>query len=244
MAGFIAGYVGVQAVISGFTSLIDTNKELSDSMVNLRIYIKGTNNDVNTLVESLKQINTRTAITGLVDIAGTVAQKGVDKSQISGVTKAFDEYFTVMSKAGKSEDVHEGVFTIAKLISIFNDDHEVTPQRVRELGNAIFSLTTHGPVSNEFLQGFAERVGAVRSLTGATIPQILGMGAAFHNLGQSEEVAGSATSILLTKMFTNLDKFAAVAESASRNYGRKQKANPFEGLLEVAEACVRKGTGH
>jgi DNA repair exonuclease SbcCD ATPase subunit len=239
----IGMYVGFFAAINEGQKLIHQAAELSDQMNTLRIYIHGTKEETQSLIDTLKKIDTRTSLAGLVDIATAVAQKGVKKENIGGVTQAFDQLFTAMSGAGKSADVHESVLTIAKLISIFHEDHDVTPVRVRELGNAMFSLQSSGPVSNEFLQGFSERVGAVRSITGATIPQILGMGAAFQQLGQTEEVAGSASSILLTKMISNIDKFSKIAGISSEKLRELIKLNPFEGLLAVAEGIKAKGAG-
>jgi len=235
----LVAYVGFQAIFQGALNLLHTNTELSDSIAQLQIYIHGTTEEANNLVDVLKKIPTRTSLPNLVDIATAVAQKGVAKEEIGEVTQAFDQLFTALGK--DAGDPHQGVLTIAKLISIFHDDHEVTAQRVRELGNAMFTLQSSGPVSGEFLQSYAERVGAVRSITGATIPQILGMGAAYQQLGQREEVAGSATSILLTKMISNVEKFASVSGISVEKLRAVIKANPFEGLLEVAEKLKEKG---
>lgn len=235
----VAGYIGFQALFSGFSGLISENKKLGDSVASLQIYLHGTKEEAQGLINTLKSFDTKTSISGLAEIATLVAQKGVAKDEIAGVTQAFDQLFTSLSTSGQSQDVHAGVFEIAKLISIFHDDHEVTPQRVRELGNAFFSLQSTGPVSNEFLQDFAARVGAVRSITGASIPQILGFGAAFQQLGQREEVAGSATSILLTKLIANVDKFAKIAGIVPDKLREIIKINPFEGLLAVAEGIKK-----
>lgn len=235
----VVAYVGFQAIFQGALNLLHTNTELTDSIAQLQIYIHGTTEEANNLVDALKKIPTRTSLPNLVDIATSVAQKGVAKEQIGEVTQAFDELFTALGK--DAGDPHQGVLTIAKLISIFHDDHEVTAQRVKELGNAMFTLQSSGPVSGEFLQGYAERVGAVRSITGATIPEILGMAAGFQQLGQTEEVAGSASSRLLTQLIGNVEKFAAISGISVEKLRAVIKVNPFEGLLEVAEKLKDKG---
>lgn len=239
MASLLISYLSFQAVLSQGQKFIHENAELSDSFADLRIRIHGTEEDVNRLVESLKKINTRTSLQGLVDIAAVVSKKGVSPDQIVGITQALDQLFVVLGK--EAGDPHEATASIVKLISIFNEDKHVTAERVTEIGSAITKLSTSGVATGKYLIDFAERVGSVRGITGLTLPNILGMGAALQQLGQRSEVAGTAAVQLTTKMFGNVPKFAEAAGKSVEEFKKLLKDNPFDALVAVAENL--KGSG-
>jgi hypothetical protein len=229
---FAVGYVGFQAAISGAQNLLHQNYELSDSISQLQIYLKGSKKDAEDLVNTLKGIDTRTSLTGLVDIGTIVAKKGVAKEEIAGVTKALDSLFVVLGK--EAGDPHESTSSIVKLITIFSEDKHVTAERVGEIGTAIQKLTSSGVATGPFLIDFAERVGSVRGITGLTLPNILGMGAALQQLGQRSESAGTAAIQLTTKMLANVPKFAAAAGVTVEKFRALIKENPFDALVVLA----------
>lgn len=232
-------YIGFQAAFQGVTKLLSENEHLSDSFADLQIRIKGSKADVEELFESLKKIDTRTSLTSLVDIANVVAKKGVARDEIAGITQSLDRLFVVLGH--EAGDPATATASIVKLITIFNDDKHVTAQRVDEIGTSLFKLTTSGVATGEFLVNFAERVGAVRGITGLTLPNILGMGAALQQLGQRSEVAGTASVQLATKMFSNVPKFAEAAGKSVEDFKKLLKDNPFEALVTVAENLRKAG---
>lgn len=229
-------YVGFFAAFNQIREMVKHNAELSDSFANLQIRIHGTSEDVEELFEGLKKLDTRTSLAALTDIAAIVAKKGVTKEEIIPLTKALDDLFVVLGK--EIGEPSEATASIIKLISIFNKDGKVTAERVKEIGTEIFKLTTSGVATGAFLVDFAERVGAVRGITGLTLPNILGMGAALEQLGQHVEVAGTASIQLTTKLFSNVPKFAAAAKVSVEEFRRLLKDNPFDALVATAEGLA------
>lgn len=229
----IAQWASWFALFNQTTQLIGENFRLSDAFADLQIRIHGTREEVEQLVEELKQIETRTSLIDLVDIANIISKKGVAKEEVAALTAEFDKLNVVLGK--EIGDPQTAVASIIKLISIFNEDRNVTPKRVQELGTALFKLTTSGVATGDFLIGFAERVGAVRGITGLTIGPILGLGAALQQLGQHEEVAGTAAIQLSTKLFSDVPKFAAAARLSVEEFRKLLDENPFEALVTVAE---------
>jgi hypothetical protein len=229
----ILTYTGWFAAFQTAGKLISENIRLSDSFADLQIRIKGTSEDVDDLFENLKGLDTRTSLAGLVDIANIVAKKGVPREEIAGLTAEFDKLNIVLgSEIG---DPSTATANIIKLITIFNDDKHVTAERVAEIGTSLFKLTTSGVATGEFLVNFAERVGAVRGITGLTLPNILGMGAALQQLGQRTEVAGTAAVQLTTRIFADIPKFAKAAGVSIQEFRDLLDQNPFEALIQVAE---------
>lgn len=233
LALMITQWAGWFALLNQTGQLIGENFKLSDSFADLQIRIHGTQEDVEQLVNSLKKIDTRSSLKDLVDIAAVVSKKGVAKEEIAGLTAEFDKLNVVLGK--EIGDPSSAVASIIKLISIFNEDRNVTPQRVQELGTAMFKLTTSGVATGDFLIGFAERVGAIRGITGLTLPSILGLGAALQQLGQHEEVAGTAAVQLATRLFSNVPKFANAAKLSIQEFRDLLDKDPFEALVKVAE---------
>lgn len=232
-------YLGWFAAFQQAGKFIEENIKLSDSFADLQIRIKGTTQDVNKLFDDLKKIDSRTSLASLVDIANIVAKKGVDKDEIAGLTAEFDKLNVVLGH--EMGEPATAAANIIKLITIFNDDKHVTKERVAEIGTALFKLTTSGVATGEFLVNFAERVGAVRGITGLTLPSILGMGAALQQLGQRTEVAGTAAVQLTTKLFTDVPKFAKAAKISVEEFRDMLARDPFEALVAVAEGLKSLG---
>jgi hypothetical protein len=236
---FAVGFVGIQAAFGQLQNAIMENARLSDVFANLQIFLHGSKEDVDKLVESLRKIPTRTSLEQLADISTIVAKKGVAKEEIAGVTQALDSLFVVLGK--EAGDPHEATASLVKLITIFTEDKHVTAERVNEIGASIQKLTSSGVATGSFLIDFAERVGSVRGITGLALPNILGMGAALQQLGQRSETASTAAIQLTTKMFGNVPKFAEAAGKSVEEFRKLLKDNPFDALVALAENLKNSG---
>ena len=236
VSNLLLTYTGFYAAFRATQDAVKLNSDLSDSFADLQIRVHGSAKDVQDLFEQIKKLDTRTSLTSLVDIANIVAKKGVGKDEIVPLTKSLDDLFVVLKK--EIGEPSEATSSIIKLISIFNKDGKVTADRVNEIGTSIFKLTTSGVSTGKFLIDFAERVGAVRGITGLTLPNILGMGAALEQLGQHVEVAGTASIQLTTKLFSNVPKFAAAAKISVEEFRKLLKDNPFDALVATAQGLA------
>jgi hypothetical protein len=225
--------IGWFAAFYEASKLVKENIELSDSYADLQIRIKGTKEDVEKLVDSLRKIDTRTSLKGLVDLAAIVAKKGVNPADIADLTKEFDKLNVVLGK--ELGEPATATANIIKLITVFNEDRHVTAERINEIATSMFKLTTSGVSTGEFLVNFAERVGAVRGITGITLPNVLALGAALQQLGQRVELSSTALVQLTTRIFTDVPKFATAAGKTIEEFRRTLKDNPFEALVQVAE---------
>ncbi|MDV3508950.1 hypothetical protein CMU89_17140 [Elizabethkingia anophelis] len=232
-------YVGFQAIWNGTGKLIHNNYELSDSLVDLQIRLHGNKKATDELFESLKNIETRTSLGELVNTAAIVAKKGVAKEEIEGITKALDDYFIVAGKeAGNRE---EGTASIIKLISIFHEDKRITADRVTEISTALVKLQNSGVATGSRMIDVAERIGSIRGITGVTLPQVLGFAAAIEQLGQKSEVAGTAGMQILTKILSDMPKYAKIANMSVKDLRKAYSDNPFEAVVKVAEGVLQSG---
>jgi hypothetical protein len=233
LAQFVLGYLGFQALLSGTQKLIHQNYELSDSIARIKIYTKGTTDEVLDLVDSLKKLDTRTSLASLTDIATIVAKKGVAKDEIVGVTQALDQLFVVLGK--EAGDPHEAVASLVKLVNVYSEDKHVTAKNIGDIGAAIAKLTSSGVATGRFLIGFSERMAGIRGITGITIDKVLGLGAALEELGQRQEVSATALSQLMVKLFTNTDKFARITGKSVAEFNQLLRDSPIDAFVLVAE---------
>ncbi|SHF18792.1 phage tail tape measure protein [Chryseobacterium vrystaatense] len=235
----VSMYLGFQAVITGGSKLIHNNYELSDSLADLQIRLNGNKEATDGLFDSLRKMDTRTGLGELVNTASIVAKKGVAVDEIEGITKALDDYFIVAGKeAGNRE---EGTASIIKLISIFNEDKHITAERVTEIGTALVKLQNSGVATGSKMIDVAERIGAVRGITGITLPQVLGFAAAIEQLGQKSEVAGTAGMQILTKILSDMPKYAKLAGISVEELRKIYNENPFEAVVKVSEGVLKTG---
>lgn len=233
LAQFVLGYIGFQALLSGSQKLLHQNYELSDSISQIKIYTKETTGEVDKLVDSLKQLDTRTSLGGLVDIAKIVAKKGVVKEEITGVTQALDQLFVVLGK--EVGDPHEAIASMVKLVNVYSEDKHITAKNIGDIGAAIAKLTSSGVATGRFLIDFSERMAGVRGITGITIDKVLGLGAALQELGQRTEVSATALSQLIVKLFVNTDKYAAIVGKTKEEFSAMLRESPIDAFVLVAE---------
>lgn len=239
ISALVGGYLSIHTALRAVTGAIHIDSELSDSFAQLQIYLHGTQDDVDKLVGSLKQLDTRTSLTSLVDIATIVAKKGVAKSEITGVTQALDQLFTVLgSEAG---DPHEAIASMVKLVNVYSEDKHVTAKNIGDIGAAIQKLTSSGVATGKFLIDFAERMGGVRGITGITIQSVLGLGAALEELGQRNESAATAAQKLIVQMFLKPTEYAKAAGMTIEQFTKQLSKDPIEALIKVAGALKQTG---
>lgn len=239
IAQMAVSYLGFQSVLSGTSNLIHQNAELSDSIGQLQIYLKGSKEDAVNLVDQLKKIDTRTSLAGLVDIGTIVAKKGVAKEEIAGVTHALDELFVTLGK--EIGDPHEAVSSLVKLVNVYSEDKHVTADNIGNIGASIQKLTSSGVATGNFLISFSERLAGVRGITGITIQNVLGLGAALEELGQRNESAGTAAQKLILDMFLKPAQYAKAAGESIAQFSKELSTSPVEALIKVATALKKPG---
>lgn len=213
---------------------IGIGTKLSDDLAQLSIYLNNSKKAADEVFDSLKKIKTRTSLSDLLGLAEIIAKKGVAQNEIAGITQALDNMFLVMGPGLGNKE--EATASIIKLITIFNTDGKITADRVRDVGASMQYLTTTGVATADYLIDFSERLGAVRGITQQTMPQILGLGAGFEQLGITSGVASTAIGQVIKKMFTDVPKYAKQAGIA---------VGEFKYLLETdsTEAFLRYSKG-
>ncbi len=230
---FVIGYMGVHEMIRAIRSSIRINYELSDTFADIQNRIHGSKEEVDGLIESLKQLDTRSSLSSLVDIAAIVSKKGVAKDEIVGITESIDNLMVALG--GEMGDPKEAVSTLVKLVTVYSEDKQVTAKNIDAIAGAIARLSTSGIASGEFLVDFSERMAGVRGITGITIDKVLGLGAALQEIGQRTEVSATAMSQIIIKLFTDSQKYADITGKSLADFKAQLNDDVLGTFVDVAE---------
>lgn len=239
-------YIGFQAAISGITRLITIDKQLSDQFADLQriIGISGesisqTREKTDKLVQSLKELDTRTSLTQLQGFAIIAARAGVAAESIAGVTSAINKLQLI--SGNELGDVETAVTAIVKILNVFQGAGSVTEQSVLKLGNALVTLSNEGVASGKFMVNFTERLAGIRGATNISLESVLGLSAAFEETGQTSEIAATSIAQVLNKISLDVPKFARLAGQTTEGFRTLLRENPAEAVIQLAEALAGGG---
>lgn len=212
----VAGYASIFGAIAGTKKVIQINAEISDSLADVRRTAGLSANEVNRLSESLKKIDTRTSLKGLLDIAIIGGQLGIAKDQLGGFTQAVDQLSVTLSGelTGGPREIAESLGILDKVFSITAQNGGNVEKAFQKIGSVILGLGQSGLATGDFLADFGKRVGGVAAQARLSLPVLLSYGATLQEQGVSAEVAGTAFKKLLSSLATNRGKFLAVAQIA------------------------------
>ena len=216
-ASFAAITIGIKKAINEYASFDDL---LVDVMKTTNL----SKDSVKELNEELTAIQTRTSqedLLGLSRIAGKLGY--TDISEITEFVRANNQIIVSLNEdlGGNVEDT---VNKIGKLVDIFKlKDLYSTEEAFLKVGSALNELGMASTANEGYMVEFARRMAGVAPLAKVSIDQILGLGAALDQLGQTEEVSSTA----LSKLFV---KLASEAETYSKYAG--MKITDFKNLLE------------
>ncbi len=237
----ILSYFGIQAIISGMQESVSTAKELADSTTNLEIELNKVVGGVDNLVDSLGNLNTRTKLTTLEDIANISLRAGTAEENLLGVTEAIDKTKVAFGK--DFGDIESGTETFAKLINIFYEDRQITGDRILRIGNSVRTLANETVASVPYINDFAGRMAGLRQITKITLPDVIGLGAGFEEFKQSAETSSTALVKIIPKLATDVAKYAEIVRMPIEQFRELLNQNPAEALILVAESLVRTGSG-
>ena len=230
---FSAAAAGTIAIIRKW---VNKQAELSDAMADVRKTTGLTWIEVNKLNKELLKINTRTGQKELLDlafIAGKLGVTGVEN--VLGFARAADKIGVALGR--DLGDVEEAARTLGKLTELFNirEDFGLEDAMVR-VGSAINALGMASTASESQIVEFTKRLGGIANQARISIEDVMGLGAALDQLGQSPEMSATAISQIIVKLFQNTEKFARVAGLEVKAFSRLLQTDANEALLQFIEA--------
>jgi len=238
------GFLGFQMITSQIGNMIRKNAELSDSLANIRVKAKMTQEEVERLNESFGKLGSRTSGKDLRSMAFELATLGIDKDKLLEATAAVDNMSIAME--GEFNSASEATQATGKLRNILDDIRTKDPAKdFLNIGNALIELGNAGLATAPVVSDFATRIGAVGISLGLTSGQVLGISASMQELGLTAERGGTATAKILQKMSNNVEGFAAIARVSVSEFAQMVNTDlygAFKLVLEESQKNAQSAT--
>jgi TP901 family phage tail tape measure protein len=195
----------------GIQELFELNKDIADLQANVRKTTGLTEEQVRSLTEGLKALDTRTSIENLLEISTAAGRLGVEGEKgVLEFTKAIDTLTVALGDdfSGGVEEVTDQVGKLSNVLFGATTDGEVLAENLLSLGNGLNVLAASGASSAQGITDFAGRIAALAKPLGVTNGEILGISATLEELGVLAERGGTATGRIFQALTQDSAKFA------------------------------------
>ena len=244
LANYVLVYVGFQKAVSEVEEALQGNVDFSDQMANVQKVTNMTNEELRAMTDSLEQLDTRTTIADLMDLAEQAGKLGL---AMKGGTQAIVEFATVgqkiISTIGEDIGGAEAIADLLKINDLVNKDTADTLEKSMErISSAILDVGNKTKASYGDVTEFTKRVGAVGSVAGLNMQQILALGGTYSALGASMEQSATAVNRFMVGLSNKTDEVAAAAHVSTRQLRELiDSGQSFDALLLVINSVKDEG---
>ena len=239
MLNLQAGLQIITGLRQGLQSLVADFAQMEEAMAQVRKYTGMTHEEVKGLNDELRKIDTRTSRERLNELAGDAGKLGITaKDKILEFVDAADKINVALG-----DDLGEdAVKNIGKLAMMFGEDDRMGLRAAMlATGSTINELSQNSSASAGYLESFAARLSGVGRQARLSQADIMGFGAVLDENMQTSELASTAFSQLITKMFQKPAKFAQLAGIEVQKFSALLKTDANEALLSFFEAMRARG---
>lgn len=230
-----AGYLGFQALANGIKDVIANSGKLSDSLADIQRVTGLTANETRHLNEELQNIDTRTSVQGLREIAIIAGKLGVAKEDVLGFTQAVDQL--VVSLGDELGNADQITTTLGKILNVF--DGKITGDNITKLGNTFVALANTGAATGAFIADFDQRLSGIAKSAGISLGALSGLGAGLEEMGSRVESSSTAIQKLIITIASDIPKAAKIAGQSTAEFDKLFKLDPTEALLKYSQGLVK-----
>lgn len=197
-ATILALGLGFDQVVGTLRDYVDAYASMEQEMANVRKFTGMTEEQVASLNEQFKTIDTRSSREQLNILAQEAGRLGkTSEEEVLGFVRAADKINVALDDLGSG-----ATLTLSKLTGIFGDEERYgTEQSLLKVGSVINELSQNCSASAPYLSNFAERMGGVGAQAGLTIQQIMGFGAVLDSNAQKVEASSTALSQVIVRLY-------------------------------------------
>ena len=213
--------------------------DMEESMADVRKYTGQTATQVREMNEDFKRLNTRTTRDQLNDLAGAAGRLGItNKEMIEEFVDGADKI-----KGSLKDDLGPGaVEKVGKLAQMFGEDKKKGLRgAMLATGSAVNDLAQSSSANAGYIVDFTADLSGVAIQAGMTQSQIMGLASALDQNMQEEATASTVFSQLITKMYQEPARFAALAGEDVKNFTNLLKTDANEALLRFLSAMQSTG---
>jgi TP901 family phage tail tape measure protein len=215
-ASILGPLAAIGTVWTAVKNIFSHNVEISDAFADVRRTAKLSADEVNNLADTLKGLDTRTNLEGLLDIGFIGGRLGVKKSDLPDFIKQVDELAVVLKKElpGGAEAVAESLGKIVTVYKVTQAEGISLGDALSKVGSNMLELAHSGPVTVRDLQAFTLGVAGTAASAKLSIPVISAYGAVLLESGQIASSSALSVTRLVTGLTTKTGKYAAIAQLA------------------------------
>lgn len=213
ITGVFAGFLVANEIADQLSVVKDALLDISDLQADIRKTAGLTQQEVVSLTEKLKGIDTRTSLEELLKIGVIGGQLGIQGEEgVLRFTSAIDKLNVALGDEfqGGAEEITNNVGRLSNVFFGVTSDANVLESNLLNLGNSLNDLASKGSATAPVLVDFASRIAPVGKQLGLTNGQILGISATLQELNISAEVGGTAVGKILGGLTSDYKQFEKV----------------------------------
>lgn len=234
-ASAIAGLTGITLTMR---SCVNEYAEMEEAQSQVIKYTGLTKDEVKELNEEFKQMDTRTARTRLNELAGDAGKLGISTKE--GV-KEFVEAADMINVALGEDLGKEAITQIGKLADMFGTGDRSLKENMLAVGSAVNSVAQNSSAAEPYLVEFTARMGGVGKQADMAITDIMGFASALDQNMLRSEMASTALSGLILKLYQEPSKYAQLAGLQVEEFTKLMSEDVNEAVLTFLEALNRMG---
>ena len=219
--------------------LVNDFAVMEEAQAQVRKYTGLSAEEVDKLNESLKAMDTRTSREQLNALAGDAGKLGITSAdKILDFVEAADQINVALG-----DDLGDGaVKNVGKLAMLFSEDQRLGLKgAMLATASVINELSQNSSAGARYLEEFTARVAGVGKQAGMSQAEIMGFAAVLDENMQQEETSATAFSQLITKLYQEPAKFAALCGRDVQEFTTLLKEDANEALHVFFQAMRDRG---
>ena len=234
-ASAVATLTGMALTVRG---CVNEFAEMEEAESQVTKYTGMTKDEVKALNEEFKKMDTRTPRTELNELAGTAGRLGIQaKEDVLEFVEAAD-----MINVALGEDLGEdAIKNIGKLSDMFGDSSKSMKENMLAIGSAVNSVVQNSSASEPYLVEFTARMGGVAKQAGLAITDVMGFASALDQNMLRSEMASTALSGLIMKIYQEPAKYAKLAGMDVKEFSDLMEKDVNTAVLTFLESLGKMG---
>ena len=234
-ASAVATLTGMALTVRG---CVNEFGEMEEAESQVTKYTGMTKDEVKALNEEFKKMDTRTPRTELNELAGTAGRLGIQaKEDVLEFVEAAD-----MINVALGEDLGEdAIKNIGKLSDMFGDSTKSMKENMLAIGSAVNSVAQNSSASEPYLVEFTARMGGVGKQAGLAITDVMGFASALDQNMLRSEMASTALSGLIMKIYQEPAKYAKLAGMDVKEFSDLMEKDVNTAVLTFLESLGKMG---
>lgn len=234
-ASAVATLTGMALTVRG---CVDEFAEMEEAESQVTKYTGMTKDEVKALNEEFKKMDTRTPRTELNELAGTAGRLGIQaKDDVLEFVETAD-----MINVALGEDLGEdAIKSIGKLSDMFGDSSKSMKENMLAIGSAVNSVAQNSSASEPYLVEFTARMGGVAKQANLAITDVMGFASALDQNMLRSEMASTALSGLIMKIYQEPAKYAKLAGMDVKEFTDLMERDVNAAILSFLESLGNLG---